>query len=393
MRMLYPLAILQETSLQYLPTIKSSSYALYLLILFGMIIGLAGLPFIYTDISVKTPGITRPISERTEIKSVIAGIIDSLYYKEGDWVQKNATILRIKDLNTKSKRTLILFETAQRQQFIHDLVLLSSGEAFSDTMIELLNSPLYKEQASRFIHQKTDQEASLKKANKELELNTSLAKDKVISPKELFDIQINQEKIQSSYQAFTQEQLSVWQQELAKYRLELSQFHQQMQQVNTDAGYYKVIAPVSGIIQGMNTRYSGGLLQANEILCTISPEEAIIGECYVQTKDIGLLKKGQTVRYQLEAFNYNYFGVLTGKIISIDNDFTPIDNKPVFKVRCSFDSSQLQLKNGFTGQLKKGLGFQASFVVTRRNLWQLLFDKLDDWLNPNAPSKTLSASQ
>jgi len=223
-------------------------------------------------------------------------------------------------------------------------------------------------------------------------MNTSLAKEKVISPKEFFDIQINQEKIQSLYKAFTQEQLSTWQQDLSKYRLSLSQYQQQMQQVNADAGYYEVKAPVSGIIQGINTRYAGGLLQANEILCNISPEEAIIGECYVPTKDIGLLKKGQPAHYQLEAFNYNYFGVLTGKIISIDNDFTAIENKPVFKIRCSFDSNQLRLTNSFTGQLKKGLGFQASFVVTRRSLWQLLFDKLDDWLNPNAPPKTHTVS-
>lgn len=391
--MLYPFAVIQETTLQYIPKVKSSGYALYLLLLLGIIVALVCLPFIYTDISVKTSGITRPISERTEVKSVISGIIDSLLYKEGDRVQKDAVILRIKDLITKSKRTLNQFETTQRQQFIHDLVLLTSDTPISSVMIEQLGSPLYKEQASRFIHQNTDQEASLKKANKELEMNTSLAKDKVISPKEFFDIQINQEKIQSLNKAFTREQLSTWQQDLAKYRIELSQYQQQMQQVNTDARYYEVKAPVAGIIQGINTRYTGGLLQANETLCNISPEEAIIGECYVQTKDIGLLKKGQVARYQLEAFNYNYFGVLTGRIISIDNDFTAIDNKPVFKIRCSFDNDQLHLKNGYTGQLKKGLGFQASFVVTRRSLWQLLFDKLDDWLNPNAPSKTLTASQ
>ena len=391
--MLYPFAVIQETTLQYIPKVKSSGYAIYLLLLLGIIVALVCLPFIYTDISVKTSGITRPISERTEVKSVISGIIDSLLYKEGDRVQKDAVILRIKDLITKSKRTLNQFETTQRQQFIHDLVLLTSDTPISSVMIEQLGSPLYKEQASRFIHQNTDQEASLKKANKELEMNTSLAKDKVISPKEFFDIQINQEKIQSLNKAFTREQLSIWQQDLAKYRIELSQYQQQMQQVNTDARYYEVKAPVAGIIQGINTRYTGGLLQANETLCNISPEEAIIGECYVQTKDIGLLKKGQVARYQLEAFNYNYFGVLTGRIISIDNDFTAIDNKPVFKIRCSFDNDQLHLKNGYTGQLKKGLGFQASFVVTRRSLWQLLFDKLDDWLNPNAPSKTLTASQ
>ena len=165
---------------------------------------------------------------------------------------------------------------------------------------------------------------------KELDINTPLAKDKIISGKEFYDIQINYQKLQSSYKAFVQEQLSTWQQELARYKLELSQYKQQLNVVNTDATYYLVKAPTSGIIQGINTRYQGGLLQANETLCTISPEGDLIGECYVPTRDIGLLKVGQPVRYQMQAFDYNYFGVLTGKVAMIDNDFTVINNTPVF---------------------------------------------------------------
>jgi multidrug resistance efflux pump len=385
--MLYPFTAIQKSAIQYIPRLKSSSHFLYLFILSGILAALACLPFIYTDISVKTSGIIRPSNERTEVRSVITGIIDTILYKEGDNIQKHAVILRIKDLTTQSKRTRNQFETRQCEQFIHDLGLLTSDAGISSIVIQQLISPLYKEQASRFMHQKTDQEASLKKANKELEINIPLARDKVISSKEFFDIQVNGEKTLSAYKAFLQEQLSIWQQDLAKYRLELSQYRQQTDQLNTEAGYYEVKASVAGVIQGIDTWYTGGSLQANETLCTISPEEKLVGECYVPTKDIGLLKKGQAVRYRFEAFDYNYFGVLTGRIINIDNDFTTINNKPVFKVRCSFDSAQLHLKNGYTGQLKKGLGFQACFVVTRRSLWQLLFDKMDDWLNPNAPVK------
>ncbi len=388
--MIYPFSFMRETTINYIPKIRGSYQFIYLAILLIIIVTLTSLPFVFVDVSVKTQGISRPVNERTEVKSVISGIIDSILYKEGDKVQKSAVILRIKDLVTKRKKTVNEFEINQRSQFIHDLALLTSNPNVSSILTQL-TSPLYRDQASRFVHQKTDQEASLRKANKELEMNTSLAKDKVISRKELFDTQINQEKVQSSYKAFTQEQLSTWQQELARYRMELSQYRQQIEQVNTDASYYDVKAPVSGIIQGINTRYPGGLLQASETLCNISPEETLIGECYVQTKDIGLLTIGQSTRFQFEAFDYNYFGVITGKIISIDNDFTAVDNKAIFKVRCSFDSSKLHLKNGFKGQLKKGLGFQANFVVARRSLWQLLFDKLDDWLNPNAP-KTITAA-
>ena len=139
------------------------------------------------------------------------------------------------------------------------------------------------------------------------------------------------------------------------------------------------------MVQNINTRYAGGFLSAGESLCIISPQSNLIGECYVGSRDVGLLKTGQQGRFQIDAFDYNYFGILTGKIISIDNDFSMVENKPVFKVRCGFDSTQLLLKNGYKGELKKGLGFQARFVVAERTLWQLLFDKVDDWLNPTAP--------
>lgn len=365
---------------------------LYIIIILCIVTFLASLPFIYTDISIKSTGITRPVTERTEVKPIMTGIIESIFYKEGDKVKKDAVLLRLKDPNTKGKVILNNYEINQREQFIHDLNILTISLELDNTTLDKLTSPLYKQQLSKFTHQKQDLDASINKAKKELDINTPLAKDKIISGKEFYDVQINYQRLQSSYKAFVQEQLSIWQQELARYKLELSQYKQNLSVVNTDATYYLVKAPTSGIIQGINTRYQGGLLQSNETLCTISPEGNIIGECYVSTRDIGLLKVGQQVRYQIEAFDYNYFGVLTGKVATIDNDFTVINNTPVFKVRCSFDSTQLQLKNGFTGTLKKGLNFQARFIVARRSLWQLLYDKLDDWLNPNAPPITTTAT-
>lgn len=365
-------------------------HILYFAIILCCVFIITSLPFIDIDITIKTMGITRPISERTEVKSIMTGIIDTIYFKEGNKVAKDAVILRLKDPNTKGKIILNNFEIKQREQFINDLIILTSATDLGSNIVDKLTAPLYKQQFAKFTHQKQDLYASLNKAKKELEINTPLAKEKIISVKEFYDIQINYQKLQSSYEAFIQEQLSNWQQDLVRCNIEFTQYKQTLSVVNADASYYSVKAPTSGIIQGINTRYQGGLLQANETLCTISPEGDLIGECYVPTRDIGLLKVGQSVRYQMEAFDYNYFGVLTGKVLMIDNDFTVINSLPVFKVRCSFDSTQLHLKNGFTGKLKKGLNFQARFIVARRSLWQLLYDKLDDWLNPNAPPKTVT---
>ncbi|MDP1842004.1 MAG: HlyD family efflux transporter periplasmic adaptor subunit [Sediminibacterium sp.] len=343
---------------------------------------------IFLDISIKSKGIIRPDNERTEIKSSQTGIIENIFVKEGASVKAGDILLSIKDPNTKSKKILNQYELVQRNEFIHDLVILLKQIKHSENDLKILISPVYKEQLSRFLFQKEQQQAALKKANQELEMNTSLANEKVISKKEFFDIQNNQERILSAYNAFIREQMSTWQQELVKYKLESSQYQLQSNQINSDASFYSVRASTAGIVQGINTKYAGGAITVNETVCTISPEGDLIGECYVPSRDIGLLKFGQDVRYQIEAFDYNYFGVLTGKIISIDNDFSVINNTPIFKVRCSFDSTQLLLKNGYKGNLKKGLNFQARFIVARRSLWQLLFDNLNDWLNPNAPTKS-----
>jgi HlyD family secretion protein len=55
----------------------------------------------------------------------------------------------------------------------------------------------------------------------------------------------------------------------------------------------------------------------------------------------------------------------------------------MFKLLCSLDQNFLQLKNGFKGQLKKGIVVNARFEIIERSLFDLLYDKIDDWLNPS----------
>jgi multidrug efflux pump subunit AcrA (membrane-fusion protein) len=110
--------------------------------------------------------------------------------------------------------------------------------------------------------------------------------------------------------------------------------------------------------------------------------ESIIGECYVTSKDIGLIKIDQPVKFQVDAYNYNYFGTGTGRIYFIDDDYFLSEKTPVYRVRFQMNERKLKLPNGFSGELKKGMGFQARFKVCSRTLWQLLYEKVDDWVNP-----------
>lgn len=344
---------------------------------------LSSLPFIRTTISTRAMGITRPLNERTDLRPVASGVVHHIFYKEGDTVQKEAIIALLRDDNSPVEAVSNTYDINQRHQFIHDLQLLTATQG--NTSMASLQSPVYRQQLNRYQYRQADQQASLKKVQKELEMNQTLAKDKVIAPKEMFDKEVEAEKLQAGYQAFRRDQISIWQQELATYQSELSQLQAARSKISVGKKNFEIKAPVSGVLQGINSLYEGSMVQAGQTIATISPESNLVAECYVSTRDVGLLKIGQEARFQIDAFDYNYFGILTGKITSIDNDFSVVDNAPVFKVRCSFDDTQLHLKNGFRGKLKKGLSLQARFVVAERTLWQLLFDKIDDWLNPAAP--------
>ena len=126
----------------------------------------------------------------------------------------------------------------------------------------------------------------------------------------------------------------------------------------------------------------GSFVSPGQKLAEISPEDKLIAECYVASSNIGYIKNGQTVRFQFDAFDYNQWGLLKGEVTKISEDVIVIDKQPVFKVRCKLPSTYLQLKNGQKGYLKKGMTLTGRFILTRRTLFQLLFDKVDDWLNP-----------
>jgi HlyD family secretion protein len=72
---------------------------------------------------------------------------------------------------------------------------------------------------------------------------------------------------------------------------------------------------------------------------------------------------------------------------NILKDVVSVSDQPMFRVRCSLNSNCLHLRNGCRGCLQKGMNFTARFHLTRRSLWQLLFDKADDWLNPQIMSE------
>ena len=157
--------------------------------------------------------------------------------------------------------------------------------------------------------------------------------------------------------------------------------------ISKELPQYTVLSPAEGEIQNTTSLTVGQYIQNGLKLGDISPESTLIATCWVPPKDIGLLKKGMVGNFRIDAFNANQWGMISGTIVDVSSDVYVINNQPVFKVNCELDQQSLTLDNGFVGNLKKGMTFQTNFNITSRTLYELLFDKVDDWLNPQISGK------
>jgi len=157
-------------------------------------------------------------------------------------------------------------------------------------------------------------------------------------------------------------------------------------QNNKEKQNYVITAPISGSITHFTGIQAGNFLAPGQTICQISPARGLIVECYLSPSDIGYIRKNMSVNFQMDAFNYNQWGLGDGRVLEISPDIFQLENNAYFKVRCSLDQKHLTLKNGYKGNLTKGMSLTARFQVTERTLFQLLYDKVDDWLNPRIKS-------
>ncbi len=374
-----------ETSIGHLHALSGRYHFVYLFLMTLVIGTICSLPFIQMDITVTSSGTIRPGSERTELKTAISGQISQVLVKEGQSILKNELILKLNDEAIVSRKKLVQFELERLWTHSRDLQAMIGGRILESSNHIKLNSPLSKQELDVFLSRLLEIKNQIRKSEYELEISEKLYKEKIIAAKEHFEVKNANDQLLASLQSLKFNYRSQWQQMLQQAGVEIREKENEIRQLDHELEKYKIRAPVAGAVQFINHRYPGITLAAGESVCVISPDDELVAENYINPRELGMIRRGQPCIFQIDAFNYNIFGVLTGKVISIDPDYTLIDNQPFIKVRCSFDRSSLELPNGFTGNLTKGMSLSTRFIVAKRSLWQLLYDQLDDWLNPHSP--------
>lgn len=385
MEKLLPVADASALSLSYLNRITVRSQIIYLSTLLIVIITIFSLPFIKVDISVKSNGILEPSIEKNDLLIPANGHISFIKMKDNMKVRAGDTLLKIDPTLNEQQHVLVKSRINDLNLMLNDIGLISftlTKANFNSAEIRLASGH-YAATWQQFLYQMQAVAIRKDQAGKEFKRNEILFKQRVLSASEFEKYQAVYDQNKSDYNFTIKQYLSQCQAEANQFRAELNTLYEKMADWKDQQRYFTLTAPINGSIQNLTGLNKGGNVFANQKIAELSPDTSIEALCYVNPSDIGLLRKQQRVRFMIDAFNYNQWGSIEGKVTDIGEDIVlTSSNQPVFKVKCTLKKNFLQLSNGYKGYLKKGMTLKARFLVTRRSLFQLLYDQVDNWLNP-----------
>lgn len=386
----YSTETISETSIVYRSQISKSSQIIYQVTVLVILLTFAALPFIKTPISVKGNGLLQSSLEKTELAIPINGRLIKYRLSDNKKVEQGDVLLVIDAGLPSQQSALVNTREGQLRQFLTDISSLLAFQTLERSNSPNLQTGQYNASWQQFVQELDNAGIAKRQAANTFSRYHKLYQTKSITDAEHDKYKYEYEQAESMYEMVRTKYKTQWQTEANEYRNELRQLSGQQAELAEQKKQYTLRAPIGGSVQNLAGMQNGAYVFANQKIGEISPDASLTAFCYIKPADIGLIKKGQEVRFQIDAYNYNQWGSASGKVIDISDDIVIVNgNQPVFKVKCSLDQDHLKLKNGYKGYLKKGMNFTARFTVTSRSLYQLLYDKVDDWVNPNVSEKTI----
>jgi len=355
---------------------KTKNISIYFVIVLGLIVFLGLLPVIKVDISSQSRGIIRSKMDNVPIIAIVSGRVKWVSLKNNSIIQKGDTLVKISKENLESDKEIQNTLSGSVSELLNDVSNLLQSKTAN------LSTSKAREDLLKFQSGKNELQSKVSQAQINYERNKILYDKDILAKGEFekyeYELRLNKQALQS----YISQQNSTWENQKRDLEERLKNLNGAVSKINIESDNYIILAPISGTIENFSGIQKGSFINASQSIATISAADHLIVENNVATSDIGLIKKNQKVKFQLDAFNYNQWGFLEGKVIDIDKNITIQEEQAFFKVRCAFDSTTLKLKSGYEANVSKGMTLTTRYILTRRSLFDLLFDKIDDWLNP-----------
>ncbi len=146
---------------------------------------------------------------------------------------------------------------------------------------------------------------------------------------------------------------------------------------STHQNLLMVRSPYEGVVISMDQRTVGSFVQQGQVLCQLAPKDAK-PRARMTLTEAGLpkLAVAQRIRYFFEAFPYQRYGAVTGKLDWISPSTVTTTDGSRFVAVGSLDRIEISPRAGQVLPLRVGMRGQAHIIVGGRTLIEYAFEPI-----------------
>jgi len=352
------------------------------LLLAACVGGVAALPLVKVDVSVQANGVVRPATERVELKTPLGGRIVRVFARENDTVAAGQPLIELSAPDLDERLARIKAQQTEKRSLLSDLQTLVT-DPVGQTPVAVA---ALEQERGQLRLQLDANRLSAAKARAELARASALAAKGIATQRELDDARFALERTEAEGRLLLQQAVARWAGRMRDEQLALDQLASEQARLEAEQAVLTVHSPASGVLVGFQGWSPGAWLAPGQLLGAVSPDDTLVIEAYVPSRDAGVVRVGQAARLQIDAFPYTQWGTLEATVVALSGDVMPASGNtmPVFKAVLRPAAPVLIRPDGLRAELRKGLTLQARFQVARRSLLQLLHDATSARLDPHA---------
>ena len=137
----------------------------------------------------------------------------------------------------------------------------------------------------------------------------------------------------------------------------------------TNLDHMFLYAPVSGTVSSINISNIGEVTQPGQTIVEIAPVEVpLVLSALIPNKEAGLVQTDMTVQMKFDAFPYQEYGIVSGKVASISPDSTMDEQMgAVYEVEIYLDRDHV-IHEQKVVLLKAGQTASAEIIIRKRRV-------------------------
>ena len=196
-------------------------------------------------------------------------------------------------------------------------------------------------------------------------------KDLSVAQRTLQQVNLDRQRVETEHLRQAGEQRS----EIEKLKMRLGALKTDLE--NTEQNLLTLRSPYEGVIISMDQRTVGSFVQQGQVLCQLAPKDAK-PRARMTLNEAGLPKLAvdQRIRYFFDAFPYQRYGAVTGKLDWLSSSAVTTTDGSHFVALGSLDRSEISPRTGQTLPLRVGMRGDAHIIVGGRTLIEYAFEPI-----------------